>query len=211
MIGVRQRVITPHPEAWRALAADAAVCELLVLVDDLDAAAAATARHGVPHAWSVRHGDAVLVARPADAHPMTLVRGAMARGDDAIAVMPIIYTRDVDPLRAWLTALGLTPRIAADAGTWLDLSAGAGGLVALHALAPDAAAPDRTPRTEASFEFRGNLDALRGRLLNAGFDASVHDEAYNRTLTVRAHAGTVFGEVWINSAQDDLHGFRRLG
>lgn len=122
--------------------------------------------------------------------------------DDAetgpLVVLPVWYPRDLDAAEQFLRALGLQPRIASDSGDWRDFSAG-GGLVALHA-------SSENPRTELSFEFRGDLPAFAERLEQAGLEVVLVDEAYNRTLLVTTPEGW---KLWINEAQSDLHGFRR--
>jgi hypothetical protein len=53
-----------------------------------------------------------------------------------------------------------------------------------------------------------DLDHLASRLDAAGYAAGIVDEAYNRTLRVTDPDGV---ELWINGAQEDLYGYRRLG
>jgi hypothetical protein len=73
-----------------------------------------------------------------------------------------------------------------------------GGIVMLHT---------GEPRIGLSFEARGDLDALASRLRDAGFEASVVDEAFARTIRIPDPDGG--DEVWINGVQDDLHGYHR--
>lgn len=124
-----------------------------------------------------------------------------------LAVMPVWYPRDMHAAEHLLRTLGLQPRIASESGNWRDFSVAGGGLVALHADADaDSSAAPARPRTELSFEYRGDLDALAERLELAGFEGVIIDEAYNRTLRVTTPDGWT---LWINAAQEDLHGFRR--
>lgn len=71
-----------------------------------------------------------------------------------------------------------------------------GGLVSLHS-APRV-------RIELAMEYVGDLDELATRVQDAGHDAVVVDEAYNRTLRLTPPDGA---ELWINGAQTDLYGF----
>lgn len=131
--------------------------------------------------------------------------------DGELVVLPVWYPRDLDATERLVRALGLQPRIASDSGNWRDFSAGGGGLVALHADADasdaDPAAAPARPRTELSFEYRGDLEAFAERLERAGFETVIVDEAYNRTVLVTTPDGW---QLWINEAQSDLHGFRRV-
>ena len=54
---------------------------------------------------------------------------------------------------------------------------------------------------------RGDLETLVSRLVEAGFEASIVDEAYNRTLRVVTPDGD---ELWVAGPYDDLYGYRRL-
>lgn len=150
------------------------------------------------------HSLSALVESVMKAH-LTAVSGAMdsgptvARASGELVVMPVWYPRDVEAAHRFVRALGLQPRIVSDEGTWSDYTADGGGLVALHA-------GSATPRTELSFEYRGDLGAFAERLEEAGFTAVLVDEAYNRTLLVSTPDGW---QLWINEAQADLHGFHR--
>jgi len=125
---------------------------------------------------------------------------ADARPSGALKVLPIWYPREIDDAARFLDALGLRGRIASDSGAWRDYRADGGGLVALHD-------DDGTPRVELAFEYAGDLDALADRLTDAGFEATVVDEAYNRTMRVTTPDGWILS---INGHQSDLHGFHRV-
>lgn len=119
-----------------------------------------------------------------------------------LAVLPIWYQSDVAETARVYAALGLRPRIASDdPGGWTDYTADGGGLVAQHRA-------DRIAVDATSLEYAGDLDDLATRVRDAGFEASVVDEAYNRTLLVASPDG---GHVWVNGPQDDLYGYHRAG
>ncbi|MCW5952573.1 MAG: hypothetical protein KIT69_09970 [Propionibacteriaceae bacterium] len=130
---------------------------------------------------------------------ITISGGARTADSGELAVQPIWYQSDLDEPRRVLETIGLRPRIASDAGTWIDFAADGGGQAALHHA--DAV------RVELSLEYAGDLDALAKRLADAGLAASVIDEAYNRTLLVDTPDGD---ELWINGQLDDLYGYTRL-
>ncbi|MEJ7649602.1 MAG: CopG family transcriptional regulator [Nakamurella sp.] len=146
-----------------------------------------------------RHLDGPAETPPAE---MTTVSPTPAEVavDGELVVLPVWYPRDMQAAEVFLRALGLQPRIASESGNWRDFDADGGGVVALHATSEN-------PRTELSFEYRGDLDALAERLELAGFEGVIIDEAYNRTLRVSTPDGWT---LWINAAQEDLHGFRRV-
>lgn len=131
---------------------------------------------------------------------ITVSGGARRAAGAALAMLPLWYADDLTEPRAILEVIGLRPRIASDAGTWIDFTADGGGLVALH--------HGTGGRVELSLEYRGDLDTLAERLTAAGFDASVTDEAYNRTLRSITPDGD---ELWINQVMDDLYGYTRIG
>lgn len=134
------------------------------------------------------------LVRPARRPPLEVGGG--------LAVLPIWYQSDLAEVARVYAALGLRPRIASDdPGGWTDYAADGGGLAAQHRA-------DRTDVDATSFEYAGDLDALAATMHDAGFEASVVDEAYNRTLLVASPDG---GHVWVNGTQDDLYGYHRAG
>ena len=116
------------------------------------------------------------------------------------AVLQIWYQSDAAEMRRVYTAMGLRPRIVSDdPGGWADYAAPGGGLAAQH--------PAADVRVDATaFEYAGDLDALAERVRRAGIEASIIDEAYNRTLLVDSPDG---GKVWVNGVQEDLYGYHR--
>lgn len=130
---------------------------------------------------------------------ITVSGGARTADAGPLAVQPIWYQADLAEPRRILETIGLRPRIASDAGTWIDFTADGGGLAALH--------QGEVARVELSLDYAGDLDALAERLAQAGLNASVIDEAYNRTLLVDTPDGD---RLWVNGASDDLYGYIRL-
>ncbi|MDQ0641866.1 VOC family protein [Microbacterium murale] len=229
-VTVQQIVYTEQPERWWALAetlgfsaayaptpdwgefhADgvlavhgataehrAGAVDIHLVVDDLDAAASALSSFEVTRADMEGVGE-VLTVHTTSGVAITVSEGmvAAARGD--IAVQPIWFQDDLVEPRSILAALGLRGGIAADGGGWVELLSD-GGSIGLH---------KGGPRVGLSFEARGDLDALASRLRDAGFEASVVDEAFTRTVRIADPDGGE--EVWINGVQDDLHGYHREG
>lgn len=192
--------------------------------DDLDALAAAAqpAPPGVRIAVEdAPHGRAVVVRSditftidpltpPAgDASPEAAPPDLPA---DQIVVAPLWFTSEPTTATRTLTALGARPRIGSESGGWTDLTTDS-GLVAVHASGSAETGPlgASAPAAWASlgFEYTGSLDGLVEELQQAGIEATVIDEAYGRSL--RLSDPDLPGEqVWINEAQRDLYGYRRL-
>jgi hypothetical protein len=124
------------------------------------------------------------------------------RIDDCI-VRPLRFTDDIVAMRGFLELLGLSARVEARRGGWVDLVSGA-GMVALH----DAASSDTggvAGETRLSFE-GADLDALATRLTDAGWsDATIWDEAYGRVLGVTDPAGR---PLWVDGHEGDDYGYR---
>ena len=222
---VQQIVYARHPERWHALAevlgfvapyppeADWAefdgggvlavhreidghaegTVDLHLLVDDLDAAQQALAGRDVARTALEGVGDMLLV-RFASGLGISVSAGARATAGP-IAVQPILFQEDVAEARGVLEALGLRPDIVADRGGWAELHAAGGGSVGVHEASE--------PAVGLGFLADGDLDALAARLRDAGFEASVVDEAYARTVRVAEP------DVWINGVQTDLYGYHR--
>ena len=203
--------VAPYPPtpAWGEFHADgvlavheatpehrAGTVDIHLVVADLDAAASALLSFAVERTVMAGVGE-MLVVRAASGVSITVSEGAVPHGAGQIAVQPIWFQEDLAEPRAILEALGFQAGIAADRGGWVEML-GDGGSVGLHA---------GKPRIGLSFEARGDVDALALRLRDAGFEASVVDEAFARTVRVTDPDG---GEdVWINGVQDDLHGYHR--
>jgi hypothetical protein len=172
--------------------------DLHVIVADLGAAASALVGFDVTRTAMQGVGE-ILVVGAASGVTISVAAGAVQQGAGEIAVQPIWFQENIEEPRAILEALGLRGAVAADRGGWVEMVAG-GGSVGLHT---------GEPRIGLSFEARGDLDALVSRVQDAGFAASVVDEAFARTVRVAEPDGG--DEVWINGVQDDLHGYHREG
>lgn len=116
-----------------------------------------------------------------------------------VSVLPLWLTAQPDQAAETLAALGARERIRSESGDWVDFRADA-GLVAVH----------RHDSTEValSFEYTGEVDELLEPLQQAGFEASVIDEAFGRTLRI-PDPDLPDAEIWINQTQSDLYGYRR--
>lgn len=173
--------------------------DLHLLVADLDAAEQSLAGYDATRAHMDGVGD-LLVIRAGSGVTVSVSTGARAT-QGAVRVQPIWFQDDIAEARGILEALGLRAGIAADRGGWVEMHADGGGSVGIHS------ASGRSDGTGAgiglSLLATGDLDALATSLSDAGFTASVVDEAYGRTVRVADP------EVWINGSQDDLHGYHR--
>lgn len=170
--------------------------DIHLLVEDLDAAASALSSFALERQSMEGVGE-MLVARASSGIAISVSEGAAQGGVGDIAVQPIWFQADLAEPRAILEALGLRGGIASDRGGWVEML-GDGGSVGLH---------EGEAGIGLSFEARGDLDALAARLQDAGFAASVVDEAFARTIRIPDPDGG--DEIWINSVQDDLHGYHR--
>ncbi|MFD5215124.1 hypothetical protein [Microbacterium sp. NPDC058345] len=225
MITVQQIVYARHPERWHALAAALGLvapfppaadwaefdgggvlavhreiddhadgtADLHLLVDDLDTAERAVAGRDVTRSVMKGVGE-MLTVRAASGVQVTVSAGAKAASGDLL-MQPIWFQEDVAEARGILEALGLRADIVADRGGWVEMHADGGGSVGVHAASE--------PSIGLGFLTQGDLDALAARLVDAGFAASVVDEAYARTIRVADPVA------WINGMQDDLYGYHR--
>ncbi|MEJ1086867.1 hypothetical protein WDU99_00885 [Microbacterium sp. Mu-80] len=173
--------------------------DLHLLVDDLDAAERALAGYETTRMHMDGIGD-MLIVRAGSGVTVSVSTGARTT-HGAVSVQPIWFQDDISEARSILEALGLRAGIAADRGGWVEMHADGGGSVGIHS------ASGRSDGTGEgiglSLLATGDLDALAASLSDAGFTASVVDEAWARTIRV-AHP-----QVWINGTQDDLHGYHR--
>ncbi|MGM7665519.1 hypothetical protein [Microbacterium sp. A93] len=170
--------------------------DIHLIVEDLDAAASALSGFDVEAVTMEGVGEMVIV-RAASGVSISVSEGAVQRGAGDIAVQPTWFQEDLTEPRGILEALGFRAGIVADRGGWVEMLCD-GGVVGLH---------EGEPRIGLSFEARGDLDALAVRLRDAGFAASVVDEAFARTVRISDPDGG--DEVWINAVQEDLHGYHR--
>jgi hypothetical protein len=118
-------------------------------------------------------------------------------------VRPVRFTDNVEPMRVFLEALGLRPRVESTRGGWVELVAEA-GMVALHS-ARDSESRAPSGFTSLSFE-ADDVDTLAKRLRDAGVpDVVVYDEAYGRVLGCVDPLGD---HLQIDEHSDDLYGYR---
>lgn len=174
----------------------AGTCDLHLLVNDLEVAASALSGFKTTRAEMAGVGE-VLTVRAGSNVTVTVSAGVREMPGREVAVQPIWFQDDVAEARAILEALGLRANIVAEHGGWVEF-VGDGGSVGVHAGAPGMG---------LGFLASGDLDALAVRLTDAGFAASVVDEAYARTVRVVDPDGG--DEIWINGVQEDLYGYRR--
>ncbi|WP_144796532.1 hypothetical protein [Microbacterium paludicola] len=176
----------------------AGTVDIHLIVPELDAAASALDGFATQRLVMDGVGEMLLV-RPASGIAVSVSEGAVQRGIGDIAVQPIWFQPELDEPRAILAALRFRAGVAADRGGWVEMLCD-GGSIGLH---------EGEARIGLSFEARGDLDALAARLRDAGFAASVVDEAFARTIRLPDPDGGA--EIWINGVQDDLHGYHREG
>lgn len=131
----------------------------------------------------------------------TVARRDAAPGDadPLLHVLSLWNSPDVDGAAKALLAIGARPEVSSESGGWHQFRAKNGGLVAVHA--------GTTASEVLSFQYDGELEALRNRLVAAGLEAALIDESYGRTLRIPDPDG---GEdIWVNEVQTDLHGYHR--
>lgn len=122
-------------------------------------------------------------------------------------LVAIRYTDNTEAFERFYTALGLTTSLRSRTDGWIELDApisasagsagtGSAGTVALHRSGGE-------PRgAEISFESDEPLEAVRERLVAAGFPAgALIDESYGRSLQLTDPDGT---ELWINETDPSL-------
>jgi catechol 2,3-dioxygenase-like lactoylglutathione lyase family enzyme len=96
-----------------------------------------------------------------------------------VRVLPIRYCADMEASARFYAALGLELGAATRPGGWRELPAAA-GLLALHR-----AAAGEAGACELAFEADEPLEAVRDRLVAAGFAPEpIMDESYGRSLRV---------------------------
>jgi hypothetical protein len=120
-----------------------------------------------------------------------------------LVVRPVRFTDNVEPMRVFLEALGLRPRVESTRGGWVEMVAEA-GMVALHS-ARDSESQAPSGFTSLSFE-ADDVDVLAKRLRDADVpDVVVYDEAYGRVLDCVDPLGD---HLQIDEHSDDLYGYR---
>lgn len=100
-----------------------------------------------------------------------------ADADPALAVVEVWFTEDAAAAAATLRSIGARFRPVPDDDETADFTAKNGGVLMVR--------PGSGPaRAGLGFEYGGDLDALRGRLVAAGHDVTLVEEAFGRSLHV---------------------------
>jgi hypothetical protein len=149
---------------------------------------------------SADHGEACRITAP-DGFSFLADKAAhgaqCADADQALAVVGVWFTPDPDAAARTLRHIGARPRPVPDNDETADFTAKNGGVL----LVRPASGP---PRSGLGFEYDGGLEPLRGRLVSAGFDVSLTEEAFGSTLHVAnpdaagTDAPSVPATVWIS-------------
>lgn len=120
-----------------------------------------------------------------------------ADADPALAVVAVWFTGDPPAAVRTLRQIGARPRPVPDNDETADFTAKNGGILLVRPASG-------TPRAGLGFEYEGTLDPLRERLTAAGFEVSLTEEAFGRTLHVAhpdadaAAASHVPATLWIS-------------
>lgn len=100
-----------------------------------------------------------------------------ADADPALAVVGVWFTEDPAAASRTLQHVGARPRPVPDQDDTADFAAKNGGVLMVRPASG-------TPRSGLGFEYDGGLEPLQERLAAAGFQVSVTEEAFARTLHV---------------------------
>lgn len=119
-----------------------------------------------------------------------------ADADPALAVVGVWLTEDPAAASQTLRHIGARPRPVPDADETADFTAKNGGVLLVRPASGN-------PRSGLGFEYGGGLEPLRERLAAAGFEPSITEEAFGRTLHVPnpdagPAASRVPATVWIS-------------
>ena len=170
--------------------------DIHLLVEDLDAAASALSSFALERQSMEGVGE-MLVARASSGIAISVSEGAAQGGVGDIAVQPIWFQADLAEPRAILEALGLRGGIASDRGGWVEML-GDGGSVGLPRVRPGSGCPSR----RAAIWMR----SLPGCRMPGSRHPSSMKLSRGRSCIPDPDGGD---EIWINSVQDDLHGYHR--
>ncbi|TLM74991.1 VOC family protein [Pseudarthrobacter sp. NamB4] len=129
---------------------------------------------------SADHGEACRITAP-DGFSFLADKAAhgaqCADADPALAVVAVWFTEDPDAASRTLRQIGARPRPVPDQDETADFTAKNGGVLVVRPAAGPA-------RSGLGFEYDGGLEPLQERLASAGFQVSVTEEAFARTLHV---------------------------
>ncbi|MGX1162482.1 hypothetical protein FBY31_3458 [Arthrobacter sp. SLBN-100] len=119
-----------------------------------------------------------------------------ADADPALAVVGVWFTEDPASATRTLQHIGAHPRPVPDADENADFTAKNGGVLLVRPAAGPA-------RSGLGFEYDGGLEPVQARLASAGFEATITEEAFGRTLHVAnpdagPGAARVPATVWIS-------------
>ena len=122
------------------------------------------------------------------------LEGEAERGGE-LSAAPLLMTSRVKDNVLVLESLGLELRTINESGTYADFSAD--GIIALH---DRGASNHDSERVQLSFE-HPDLDALENLLVQAGFDPTIVNEDYGRSLRV----GVGNEQAWVNETPTDFY------
>lgn len=126
------------------------------------------------------HGEACRITAP-DGFSFLADKAAhgaqCADADPALAVVGVWFTEDHTSASRTLQQVGARPRPVPDQDDTADFTAKNGGILMVRPASGK-------PRSGLGFEYDGGLEPLRERLASAGFQASITEEAFTRTLHV---------------------------
>lgn len=117
-----------------------------------------------------------------------------ADADQELSVVEVWFTPDTAAAAQTLRNMGARPRPVPDDDETADFTAKNGGVLAVR---PGSGAA----RSALGFEYTGDLSALRDRLVAAGHQASMTEEAFGRTLHVANPdgAGVNAPALWVSA------------
>ena len=111
--------------------------------------------------------------------------------------MAIRFARDLRACERFYALLGLSVDATQRDGGWMELAA-AGGVLALHGYAEG----EDVPPVELAFLAEEPLEGLHAKLIDAGFEPVIIDEAFGRSLRVTDPEGL---RIQINENDRELY------
>ncbi|MGB4776952.1 hypothetical protein [Microbacterium sp.] len=173
--------------------------QLHLLVSDLEACAESLIGTGVRVERTVLDDVGPLLVVTAVSGACITLSAGVREVHGAPMMQPIWFDADSAAVAPILTAVGLRPVLASDAGSWIEFEASGGGSVAFHAA--------ESPSISFGLVFEGDLEVLSQQVAAAGFETSIVDEAYNRTLLITTPVGW---HLWVAGPYDDMYGYHRI-